>query len=327
MADPFAVTSTILNLTALLVAALATAMLLALLLRRAEALPIDRPNERSLHQRPTPRIGGLALFPAIVLTLLVMGTPDASIWVPLGLAGLLFAISIVDDWRGLPASLRFGSHFVIAAGFTTWIAGASPLALAGAIAMAWMTNLYNFMDGANGLAGGMTVIGFSVLALAADNPILACAAAGAGLGFLYYNFDPARVFLGDAGSIPLGFLAGALCFVGVVSGQWPLWFPLLVFAPFVIDATATLLKRMVRREKVWSAHRQHYYQRLIRMGWSHRRLALAEYLLMSACGGLALLLLTTAPIWQAIGVAGCISTHLALMAWIDRRWADSGMTA
>lgn len=311
----------------MLVAALATGMFLALLLLRAEALPIDRPNERSLHQRPTPRIGGLALFPAIVLTMLMMGRFDWTIWVPLGLASLLFAISIVDDWRSLPAGLRFGSHFVVATGFALWVAGASPLALAGTFAMAWMINLYNFMDGANGLAGGMTFIGFSVLALAADNSALACATAGAALGFLFYNFDPARVFLGDAGSIPLGFLAGALCFVGVVNGQWPLWFPLLVFAPFVIDATVTLLKRMARREKVWAAHRQHYYQRLIRMGWSHRRLAMAEYLLMAMCGGAALLLLTASPMGQAIGVALCIGVHLGLMAWIDLRWADTGLAA
>lgn len=311
----------------MLVAALATGMFLALLLRHAEALPIDRPNERSLHQRPTPRIGGLAVFPAIVVTMLLMGTLDPLIWVPLGLAGFLFAISIVDDWRSLPAGLRFGSHFVVATGFALWVAGASPLALAGAFAMAWMINLYNFMDGANGLAGGMTFIGFGVLALAADNSALACAAAGAGLGFLFYNFDPARVFLGDAGSIPLGFLAGALCFVGVVNGQWPLWFPLLVFAPFVIDATATLLKRMARREKVWAAHRQHYYQRLIRMGWSHRRLAIAEYLLMAMCGAAALLLLTASPMGQAIGVALCIAVHLGLMAWIDLRWANTGLAA
>lgn len=311
----------------MMVATLATSMFLALLLRRADALPIDRPNERSLHQRPTPRIGGLALFPAIVVTMLLVGRFDRTTWVPLGLATILFAISIVDDWRSLPAGLRFGSHFVVAAGFALWIAGASPLALAGAFAMAWMTNLYNFMDGANGLAGGMTVIGFSALAAAADNPLLACAAAGAGLGFLFFNFDPARVFLGDSGSIPLGFLAGALCFAGVVSGQWPLWFPLLVFAPFVIDATATLLKRMMRREKIWAAHRQHYYQRLIRMGWSHRRLATAEYLLMAVCGGWALLLLPVSPMMQAFGVALCIGVHLGLMAWIDLRWAETGMAA
>jgi UDP-N-acetylmuramyl pentapeptide phosphotransferase/UDP-N-acetylglucosamine-1-phosphate transferase len=193
--------------------------------------------------------------------------------------------------------------------------------------MTWMTNLYNFMDGTNGLAGGMTVIGFGVLGLASGEAVLVCATMGAALGFLRYNFDPARVFLGDAGSIPLGFLAGALSFAGVARGQWPLWFPLLVFAPFVIDATATLLKRMVRREMVWAAHRQHYYQRLVRMGWSHRRLALAEYSLMCASGGLGLLLLTESAVWQTVGVLVCIGVHVTLMVWIDRCWAASGMSA
>ena len=315
------------NAISLLIAALATLMLLWFLLRRADALPVDRPNERSLHQRPTPRIGGMAMFPGIVLACIAAGARDSSVLVPMGLAGLLFLLSIADDWRGLPASLRFGSHFGVAAGLALWVAGASPLALAGAIAMTWMTNLYNFMDGANGLAGGMTVIGFGVLGLASGEAILAFAAVGAALGFLRYNFDPARVFLGDAGSVPLGFLGGALCFFGVVREHWPLWFPLLVFAPFVIDATVTLLKRMARREKVWAAHRQHYYQRLVRMGWSHRRLALAEYALMSVCGGLALWLLSAPPAWQAAGVAACLGVHAALMFWIDRRWSATGEAA
>lgn len=305
---------------ALLVAAIATSMLLAQLLGRAQALPLDCPNERSLHQRPTPRVGGLAVFPGVVLACLLAGQHHLALLVPLALAGLLFLISVADDWRSLPAGMRFSSHLAVAAGFALWIAGATPLALAGAIAMAWMTNLYNFMDGANGLAGGMSAIGFGVLALASEEPLLACAVVGAALGFLRYNFDPARVFLGDAGSVPLGFLAGALCFVGVARGHWPLWFPLLVFAPFVIDATVTLLKRLARREKVWSAHRQHYYQRLVRMGWSHRRLALAEYALMLICGGLALLLLTASPAWQATGVVGCLVLHAALMFSIDCRW-------
>jgi UDP-N-acetylmuramyl pentapeptide phosphotransferase/UDP-N-acetylglucosamine-1-phosphate transferase len=315
------------NWIALLVAALATSMLLAHLLGRAHALPVDRPNERSLHQRPTPRIGGLAVYPGIVLACLLAGPHTSALLLPLGLAGLLFLVSVADDWRSLPAGLRFGSHLAVAAGFALWIAGASPLALAGAIAMAWMTNLYNFMDGANGLAGGMTVIGFGVLALASDEPLLACAVVGAALGFLRYNFDPARVFLGDAGSVPLGFLAGALCFVGVVRGYWPLWFTLLVFAPFVIDATVTLLKRMARREKVWSAHRQHYYQRLVRMGWSHRRLALAEYALMAGCGGAALLLRSAPVAVQVAGVVACLAVHALLMVWIDRRWAATGEPA
>jgi UDP-N-acetylmuramyl pentapeptide phosphotransferase/UDP-N-acetylglucosamine-1-phosphate transferase len=310
---------------ALLVAACATSLLLALLLRRADALPVDLPNERSLHQRPIPRIGGLAVFPGIVVACVAVGAGAAA--VPLVLATVLFLLSIVDDWRGLPAGLRFGSHFVVAAGYAWWIGGASPLALAGAFAMAWMTNLYNFMDGANGLAGGMTAIGFGVLALAGGEPLLASAVVGAALGFLRYNFDPARIFLGDAGSIPLGFLAGALCFAGVAQGRWPLWFPLLVFAPFVIDATITLLRRMARREKFWAAHRQHYYQRLVRLGWSHRRLALAEYALMAGCGALALALLAAPPLLQAAGVAGCLAFHAGLMWWIDRHWAVRGEPA
>ena len=313
------------NTISLLIAALATSLLLELLLKRANDLPVDRPNERSLHQRPTPRIGGLALFPGIVLAVLTTGAWGSLVLTLLALAGVLFLLSIVDDWRGLSASLRLGTHFSIAVGFTVWLAGVSPLALAGAFALTWMTNLYNFMDGANGLAGGMSVIGFGVLGLASGEAVLVCATMGAALGFLRYNFDPARVFLGDAGSIPLGFLAGALSFAGVASGQWPLWFPLLVFAPFVLDATVTLLKRMARREKVWAAHRQHYYQRLVRMGWSHRRLAVAEYVLMGASGATGLLLLSAPPAWQAAGVVACLGVHAILMFWIDRRWVATGM--
>ncbi|MBI5107746.1 MAG: glycosyltransferase family 4 protein [Rhodocyclales bacterium] len=315
------------NTISLLIAALATSLFLDLLLRRSHALPVDRPNQRSLHQQPMPRIGGLALFPGIVLAVLISGVWEPLVLAPLALAGLLFFLSIVDDWRGLSASLRFGTHFAAALGFAVWLAGVTPLALAGAFAMTWMTNLYNFMDGANGLAGGMTAIGFGVLGLASGEAVLVYATMGAALGFLRYNFDPARVFLGDAGSIPLGFLAGALSFAGVAHGQWPLWFPLLVFAPFVLDATVTLLKRMVRQEKVWAAHRQHYYQRLVRMGWSHRRLALAEYSLMCASGGLGLLLLNASAVGQTVGVLVCIGVHVTLMAWIDRRWTASGMSA
>jgi hypothetical protein len=84
---------------------------------------------------------------------------------------------------------------------------------------------------------------------------------------------------------------------------------------------------MVRREMVWAAHRQHYYQRLVRMGWSHRRLALAEYSLMCASGGLGLLLLTESAVWQTVGVLVCIGVHVTLMVWIDRCWAASGMSA
>ncbi len=317
----------VLNWIASCVAAAATIGLLVILLRRADALPVDRPNERSLHQRPTPRIGGLALFPGAAIACIALGTKTSDVMLLLGLACMLFFLSIVDDWRSLPATLRFGAHLLAASLFAVWLVGASPLALAGAVAVTWMTNLFNFMDGANGLAGGMAAIGFGVFGLASGEPILAFAVTGAALGFLLFNFDPARVFLGDAGSIPLGFLAGGLGLLGVVKGQWPLWFPLLSFAPFVVDATLTLLRRILRRETFWTAHREHYYQRLIRMGWSHRRLALAEYVLMTACGASALLLLAATPAWQAAGLASWLAAYAGLILWIDGRWNNRGETA
>jgi UDP-N-acetylmuramyl pentapeptide phosphotransferase/UDP-N-acetylglucosamine-1-phosphate transferase len=140
----------------------------------------------------------------------------------------------------------------------------------------------------------MAVFGFSAcataaviggdVAFAAMNLAIAAAAAG----FLWFNFPPARVFMGDAGSVPLGFLAAVASIEGWVRGNWPLWFGVLVFSPFILDATVTLAKRLVRGERVWQAHREHYYQRLVRCGWGHRKTALAGYALMLACGMLAL---------------------------------------
>lgn len=308
-------------------AAAVTVVLLLLLLRQADDLPVDRPNERSLHQRPTPRIGGLALFPGVVMASIVAGGGNPDTFVLLGLATLLFLVSIADDRSSLPAGFRFAVHFLAAGAFAVWVLGISPLALVGAVAVTWMTNLFNFMDGANGLAGGMAAIGFGMLGLASGEPVLAVAVVGAALGFLLFNFDPARVFMGDAGSIPLGFLAGGLGLLGVAAGRWPVWFPVLVFGPFVIDTSVTLLRRMLRGERFWTAHRQHYYQRLVRLGWSHRRLALAEYVLMGGSGLTALWLLGAEPPTQLAGLAVCLSLYALLMWQIDRRWAVAGVAA
>jgi len=159
------------------------------------------------------------------------------------------------------------------------------------LAVGWITNLYNFMDGSDGLAGGMSVIGFGAYALAAGASPLAtvslCIAAAAG-AFLVFNFHPARIFLGDVGSIPLGFLAGALGLVGWRGDAWPLWFPLLVFAPFIADATVTLARRAARGERVWQAHREHYYQRLVRSRLGHRGTAALAYVAMGLCAAAAL---------------------------------------
>jgi UDP-N-acetylmuramyl pentapeptide phosphotransferase/UDP-N-acetylglucosamine-1-phosphate transferase len=193
-----------------------------------------------------------------------------------------------------------------------------------------MTNLYNFMDGADGVAGGMTLIGFAAYAIAAwlaGDAALAtlCAAiAAAALGFLIHNFHPARIFLGDVGSIPLGFLAAALGIVGWRHDAWPLWFPVLVFGPFNADATVTFLRRLARREKVWEAHREHYYQRIVRMGLGHRSAALIGYAVMCGCAAFALIGRTQAPGLQLAAFAAGSALLGALALWVDVRWSRRG---
>jgi hypothetical protein len=145
--------------------------------------------------------------------------------------------------------------------------------------------------------------------------------AGASAGFLLFNFPPARVFLGDAGSVTIGFLAGAFGIWGWWAHAWPVWFPFLVSAPFFLDATVTILRRMMSGERFWRAHREHYYQRLIRSGWSHRRTVLHEYALMAASAGLAVLMLNWTEPTQYVGLAAAAALYVALAWAVDRRWA------
>ena len=219
-------------------------------------LMLDRPNQRSLHQRPVPRSGGLAIAAGIAAGAAVNGIPAFhGIGLILGIAGALAALSIADDLFTLPTLLRLAAHLAAAAIVVNLVLGGSdPLQFVlFALAIAWYANLYNFMDGSDGLAGGMAVFGFGAYALAAHqsgdfalSAVSASVAAACG-AFLLANFHPARLFMGDGGSVPLGFLAGALGVFGWHNGVWPLWFPLLVFAPFVCDATLTLVKRLLRR--------------------------------------------------------------------------------
>jgi phospho-N-acetylmuramoyl-pentapeptide-transferase len=280
----------------------------------------DLPNDRSLHREPIPRLGGLG----IVLAILVIGQGLPEFRTLSWLAGALALVSLVDDRRGLPARVRLLAHLTAAA---IWVFAVLPaptfwLGLGLVLMIGWSTNLYNFMDGANGLAGGMALIGFSYLALAAglaghaSPAVFAAALAAAALGFLLFNFHPARIFLGDCGSVPLGFLAGALGYWGWQHATWGWSLPVLAFFPFLADATVTLIRRALRGDKVWQAHREHYYQRLVRMGWSHRRLALAAYALMAVSGGLGLLA-NDRPAWPLILAIGI---HAALFVAIDRRW-------
>lgn len=292
---------------------------------------VDRPGERSLHAVATPRLGGIGLMAGALPLLFLEGTQE--IRLVAGAALFLALVSFVDDVKSLPVAVRLPCHLAAAAWAVgvAWPGSQSPDALAMALAVvavlaiAWMTNLFNFMDGADGLAGGMALIGFGALAFAAfrggdaalANASLALAAAAA--GFLVFNFPPARVFMGDAGSVPLGFLVGALGWLGAVRGAFPGWFPLLVFSPFIVDATVTLARRVARSEPFLQAHRAHYYQRLVLGGWSHRKLAVAAWGLMAAVAASAIVALGQRPFVQGAIIFLWAVAYVALLVTMDRR--------
>ena len=309
---------------ATLAAFLACWLTLAWLLRRRHVLPMDHPNARSLHVTPTPRIGGLGIM---------AGFAAASVWmVDTALLPAMFGafalggVSLADDVRGLPIWLRFLAHFISAAGCLVALGLIGWILLAGVLAVVWMTNLYNFMDGADGLAGGMAVTGFTALAVAAgwagapDLAVFCTTIAASALAFLRFNFPPARLFMGDAGSIPLGFLAAAVGVYGVSQGYWPVLFPVIIFSPFIADASVTLLKRAVRGEKIWHAHREHYYQRLVRMGWSHKKMTLAAYALMLLCAAAGLFIIQK-PDAVPIVTTLWLVTYLIVFIPLDWRWS------
>jgi UDP-N-acetylmuramyl pentapeptide phosphotransferase/UDP-N-acetylglucosamine-1-phosphate transferase len=298
----------------------------ALLLSRFGRAALDRPNERSLHRRPVPRTGGVAMIAGAGCAIALNA---GELWPAMLPALVLAAVSFVDDLRSLPAALRLACHFA-AAGFVCWylLSPMHPAELALLVlAVVWLANLFNFMDGSDGLAGGMALIGFGAYAGAAliggQLPLAAgcLALAAASAAFLVYNFPPARIFLGDAGSIPLGFLAGALGITGWRDDLWPLWFPLFVFAPFVGDATLTLLRRLLRRERVWQAHREHYYQRLVRMGIGHAGTAIFAYALMMLCVASAFGALAASGALRAAILGVMVALLAATAVWIEVRWA------
>lgn len=309
---------------AFLLAALASALVTSALLRWFPSLAEDVANHRSLHVGVIPRIGGVGVALAALAGIAWIGTGGGR-W-PLALAAIA-GLSFCDDRYGLPAWLRLGAHVGVVA---LLLAGSGdldwPWALALGFAWVWCINLFNFMDGADGLAGGMAAVGFAALGAAAllagapDLAVLAFVIAGAAVGFLLFNLPPARVFLGDAGSISFGFLFGLLAWAGGLRGLWPWWFPPFVILPFVIDATMTLLGRLLAGQAFWQAHREHAYQKLVRMGWSRGRLLRAAYPLMLLNALAALLVLNNSGSrmeWLLVSLA---ATQAALRLEVERRW-------
>jgi len=250
---------------------------------------IDHPNVRSSHTKPTPRGGGLAMILAVLVGWAIIAIFMRQAFVSvLPLAGIigLGLVSWMDDRKGMPASLRL----VAQAGavvlpllfmprdqlvFGSLLPLIPDRILAG-ICWLWFINLFNFMDGIDGIAGGEAAsvgLGLALVGMLAgqqEAPVLmALVAAGAACGFLVWNWHPAKMFMGDVGSIPMGYALGWLLIGLAAAGHL---FPALILPLyFVADASFTITKRALRREKIWEAHREHLYQVAVQGGRSHAR--------------------------------------------------------
>ncbi|HEX9536056.1 MAG TPA: glycosyltransferase family 4 protein, partial [Stellaceae bacterium] len=232
---------------------------------------LDRPNQRSSHRVAMPRGGGIAVIGSILLAWIVLAqtetVPSGVFEITLG-AVLLAAVSWLDDLRGLSPVVRLLAQAAAVAIGIFVLAGPRDLVYLTAIGLLWIwwINLFNFMDGIDGLAGsevaaiGAGLLLFGSVGAAFDPALQALAAAviGAAIGFLVWNWSPARIFLGDVGSVPLGYVLGFLLLDLAVRGHWAIALILPLY--FLADATITLARRLLRGERVWQAHREHFYQ-------------------------------------------------------------------
>lgn len=269
---------------------------------------IDWPDDRRSHHQPTPRGGGLALWIGMVVALLA-AAPSQAMLPLITFASTLAFLGWLDDRYGVPIGGRL-LIMAVCASSLLWIIGpVSTVSIMnvelsagwiwsalGVIGVIWMINLHNFMDGSDGLASMQGAWSGGLLGTllyrggATEVGLLGIALAGACAGFLVWNRPPARLFMGDVGSLMLGGTLGLLAYVGAASGLVSIWVSLMVCALFVVDATATLLLRWLRGRQWYTPHREHAYQKLISSGWSHGRVLLLYAVLNLALVGPLLLL-------------------------------------
>ncbi len=274
-------------------ACIVTVAATGLVLRYLRAREIlDHPNERSSHDRAVPRGGGIAVMAVVAAGWCLLGWwrgDGYDLFAIAAIAAVLAAASFIDDLRGLPALQRLVLQtLAVALGclllpHTPVFQGLlPPLAdrLAAGFCWLWFINLFNFMDGIDGITAveaGCIGIGIGLVTattgVAMDLTSPAVIAAGAAVGFGFWNWRPAKIFLGDVGSVGLGFLLGWLLLSLAASGQWPA--ALLLPLYYLADATWTLARRMVRGEVFWRAHRSHFYQYAVRRCGDHGRVALS----------------------------------------------------
>jgi UDP-N-acetylmuramyl pentapeptide phosphotransferase/UDP-N-acetylglucosamine-1-phosphate transferase len=303
---------------------------------------LDHPVERSSHKHPTPKGAGAAIVPIVLVCwLLLAGFGYAPAETPLicSLALALAALSWINDLTDLPAALRLAMHFLIV-GIGTVLLPVRGIIFQGllppaadmvltALLWTWFINLFNFMDGIDGISAIETAsIGVGLVALAAvAGPAvsgeieLVVVLIAAVLGFLPWNWHPARVFLGDVGSVPIGFVVGWLLLIEAGRGCWAS--ALLLPLYYLCDASITLGRRILRGEKIWQAHRSHFYQRALGTGDDHA--AVVGYILL---GNLGLIGSALIAIWRPLPALGAGALIVAsLLMLLARRGRRCGLPA
>jgi Fuc2NAc and GlcNAc transferase len=259
---------------------------------------LDIPNKRSSHTTATPRGGGLSIVLACTATLVVfaaLGTIQSRLVIALlGGGSLVAAIGFLDDRRPMPAALRLAIHIAAAAWAVAWLGGLPAIRVGnlvfssgwfgyvlGVLGIVWTLNLFNFMDGIDGIAaseavfvGGGAIL-LSLQTASTDVAAVACILCAASAGFLIWNWPPAKIFMGDVGSGYLGYVIAVLAMAATRDNPVAVWVWLILGGVFFVDATVTLARRSLMGERLHEAHRSHAYQWLARRWRSHRRVTLS----------------------------------------------------
>jgi len=332
---------------------------------------VDRPGIRTVHKLPIPRIGGVAIFLAamalIVAVIFVnnnIGQAFREAWLPLltllGAAALIFAVGLVDDLRGLPARVKFLAELVAALALCLVGVRISDIALTDQwivplgewgwlLTILWIvgiTNAVNLSDGLDGLAAGVSAIACAVIAIFALHGgqvimgVLMLAMLGSLSGFLFFNFNPAKVFMGDCGSLFLGFTIAAASVMCTTKSAAlvGLALPALALGVPIFDTLLSMLRRFLERRSLFAPDRSHFHHRLLDLGLEQRHAVMAIYLVTLTATGLGLFMMLSGSL-SSLVIFGCVLLLLVLvfrlvgavqlhgtLAGLQRKYAYSRLT-
>ncbi|MGE5554134.1 MAG: glycosyltransferase family 4 protein [Betaproteobacteria bacterium] len=313
--------------------ALVVAYLVTPLLRRLALhyRVVDYPNQRKIHSKPVPYLGGIAIYLGFVVALLTVQPLPHRFLILLGGSTLILLLGVADDLWDLPAKVKFGWQVAVALLTALWGLRIQGLTnpFGGYINLGWLsipltvlwfvslTNVMNLVDGLDGLAAGVAAIASLALTVVAAEKgqhlvaLATLALSGAAAGFLPHNFNPAKIFMGDAGSMFLGFTLAGIAVQGALKGAATiaLVIPVVALGVPVFDTACAIIRRFQNGQPIYEADRQHLHHRLLALGLTPRQAVLVLYLLSFALGSAAILIADLSPIPTAffvIVVAGAL---------------------